>query len=62
MSKIVVGKEEHISFRGIVDKNMCIHIPLAYLPNKNPHAGKQLLQFRRYRCHIVQAKSNISTK
>ena len=31
----------------------------AYLPNKNSHAGKQFLQFRKYRCHIVQARSYI---
>ena len=32
----------------------------SYLPNKNSHAGKQFLQFRKYRCHIVQARINIS--
>ena len=34
----------------------------AYLPSENSHAGKQFLQFGKYRCHIVQARSNISTR
>ena len=51
---------KNISFQ-ILRQSFVGSLP-AYLPNKNSHAGKQFLQFRKYRCHIVQTRSIISTR